>query len=95
MRGTYIHFPATSREVEEKRHLQFPKGFQVLTKPFSGEFLQSVLVALGSLLHFAFLMGGQDGKAHSWSAETLGESGPAPCLRHQLCLRVSPAQPAA
>lgn len=73
MRGTYVHFPATPREVEEKRHLQLPEGFQVLTKPFSREFLQSVLVALGSLLYFPFLIGGQDGKTHSRSAEQLSQ----------------------
>lgn len=76
MRGTYVHFPATSREVEEKRHFQFPEGFQVLTKPFSREFLQSVLVALCSLLYFTFLTGGQDGKTHHWSAEQLSTFGP-------------------
>lgn len=78
MRGTYVHLPATPREVEEKRHLQFPKGFQVLTKAFPREFLQSILVALGSLLYFTFLMGGQEGRTHSWSAEQLPKSGPIP-----------------
>ena len=52
MRGTYVHFPATSREVEEERHLQLPEGFQVLTKPFSRELLQGILVALGGFLYF-------------------------------------------
>lgn len=91
MRETYVHFPATPREVEEKRHLQFPEGFQVLTKPFSRELLQSVLVALGSLLYFTFLVGGQDGKTQSWSAEQLSESGSTPFLLSlPLLLRVSP-----
>lgn len=91
MRDTYVHFPATPREVEEKRHLQFPEGFQVLTEPFSGELLQSILVALGRLLYFTFLVGGRDGKTQSWSAEQLREFGSTPFLLSlQLLLRVSP-----
>ena len=71
MRGTYVHLPATSREVEEERHLQLTEGFQVLTKPFSRELLQGILVALGGFLHFTFLVGAQDGKTVSvcWAAE--------------------------
>lgn len=56
---TYIHFPSTPGEVEQQRYLQLTEGFQVLSKPFSGEFFQSILVALSSLLNFTFLLGGK------------------------------------
>ena len=92
MRGTYVHFPATSREVEEERHLQLPEGFQVLTKPFSRELLQGILVALGGFLYFTFLVGAQDSKTQCWSAEQLRRSAPVPILSLQLPLRVSPPQ---
>ena len=92
MRSTYVHFPATSREVEEERHLQLPEGFQVLTKPFSRELLQGILVALGGFLYFTFLVGAQDGKTQCWSAEQLRRSAPAPVLSPRLPLRVSPPQ---
>lgn len=63
---TYIHFPSTSGEVEKERHLQLTESFQVFSKPFPGEFFQSVLVALGSLLHFTFLIEGEHVKTHPW-----------------------------
>lgn len=91
LRGTYVHFPATARQVEEEGHLQLPEGFQVLTKPFSGELLQGILVALGGFLHFTFLVGAQDGKTHCWSAEPLRRSVPLPVLSPRLPLRVSPS----
>lgn len=63
---TYIHFPSTSGEVEEQRHLQLTEGFQVFSKPFPGELFQSVLVALGSLFHFTFLIEGEQVRTHPW-----------------------------
>ena len=92
MRGTYVHLPATSREVEEERHLQLPEGFRVLTKPFSRELLQGILVALGGFLHFTFLVGAQDGKTQCRSAGQLRRSVPVPVLPPRLPLRVRPPQ---
>lgn len=63
---TYIHFPSTPGEVEKQRHLQLTEGFQIFSKPFPGEFFQSVLVALGSLFHFTFLIEGEHVKTHPW-----------------------------
>lgn len=63
---TYVHFPSTPGEVEKERHLQLTEGFQVFSKPFPGEFFQSILVALGSLFHFTFLIEGEHVKAHPW-----------------------------
>lgn len=63
---TYVHFPATPGEVEEERHLQLTEGFQVFSKPFPGELFQSILVALGSLFHFTFLIEGEHVKRHPW-----------------------------
>lgn len=62
---TYVHFPSTSGEVEKERDLQLTERFQVFSKPFPGEFFQSVLVALGSLLHFTFLIEGEHVKKHA------------------------------
>lgn len=63
---TYVHFPSTPGEVEKQRHLQLSEGFQVFSKPFSGEFFQSILVALGSLFHFTFLLERKHVKTHPW-----------------------------
>lgn len=73
---TYIHFPSTPGEVEKQRHLQLTEGFQVFSKPFSGEFFQSVLVALGSLFHFTFLLEGKHVNTHPW-VEFTAESSPS------------------
>lgn len=61
---TYIHFPSTSGEVEKERHLQLAEGFQVFSKSFPGELLESILVALGSFFHFTFLIEGERVKTH-------------------------------
>lgn len=63
---TYVHFPSTSGEVEQERDLQLTERFQVFSKTFPGELFQSVLVALGSLFHFTFLIEGEHVTKHAW-----------------------------
>ena len=55
--GTHVHFPATSGQVEEERHFEFPEGLEVLAEALTGELLEGVLVALRRLLHLPLLLG--------------------------------------
>lgn len=86
---TYIHFPSTSGEVEKERHLQLTEGLQVFSKPFPGEFFQGVLVALGSLFHFTFLIEGEHVKTHPWVEFTSQQRTPSPSPRMFLVVKVT------